>query len=218
MSLFSKKPKVNLSVRRNGMQEQGIWQSSKGVWYTKSLTVDSANSGNNLYGQINNWYGTMEHLEELTFTGIMRHWSANAVLPTDTRNAWLLVPSLKRLIITPTEVRQGNGNVFSADAAQYDSLTGTGFFAAGHYAFDNTNLEYLQLGGIGCRFNGGGYFRNEMPCPPGAGARNVGSEVGLTIVVYVSEYKSAAGFMNSLAPNTTMICRDWQTGEILTAT
>jgi hypothetical protein len=59
-----------------------------------------------------------------------------------------------------------------------------------------------------------------MPCPPGTHKNQVGSLDGLTITIYTNTsntYASTAGFINStLAPNTTLICRDYLTGEIFT--
>lgn len=211
--LFIDKPKINLDKRRAAMTEPTVFYSSKGLLYHKKMTIDVANAGS-ISGKIQQ-FGTMDHLEELELVGIMRQSSARAVLPEFENNTWLYMPSLKRLIIRPSEVRDSMGAVISENGSGYNSTTGTGNFAASHYAFNNTNLKYLQLGGIGCLWSGGGYFRNDLPVPPGSSKYNVGSARGLNLVIYVTEY--GTGFTSSLAPNTTLTCIHYQTGEILTA-
>lgn len=79
----------------------------------------------------------------------------------------------------------------------------------GHYSFEGVpSLEYLELGSIGNPFIGGGYFRRNP--------RTVGTDAGLTLVAYRESYSATAGFMSTVASNTTVIIRSSETGEIIT--
>ena len=81
----------------------------------------------------------------------------------------------------------------------------------GHYVFSGLpKLEYLELGSIGHPFLNGGYFRDDN------GVLTIGSDAGLTLVAYMDSYSATAGFMNTVADNTTIIIRNATTGEIMT--
>lgn len=80
-----------------------------------------------------------------------------------------------------------------------------------HYVFSGLpKLEYLELGSIGHPFSGGGYFRNDDR------VYTIGTDAGLTLVAYRDSYSETAGFMNTVADNTTIIIRNATTGEIMT--
>lgn len=80
--------------------------------------------------------------------------------------------------------------------------------ALGHYVFSGLpKLEYIELGSIGHAFYEGGYFRRD---------KEIGTDAGLTLVAYMNEYSSSAGFMGRVADNTTIIIRNAVTGEIMT--
>ena len=160
-----------------------------------------------------NAYGAMEHLEELTLTGTARPWATGALLGKESMFSQTQYPALKKLYIQPTKFVNGQGE-------EKTSIN------CGHYVFTGTNLTELVLGRVGGPyFSGGGYFRHgDMPMPPGTDGYQVGSKDGLTITIYIpassgSTFTERAGFSNStLAPNTTLICRDYTTGEIITPT
>lgn len=79
----------------------------------------------------------------------------------------------------------------------------------GHYVFNELqSLEYLELGSVGNPFAEGGYFRRSP--------YTVGTDAGLTLVAYMDTYSATAGFINTVASNTTIIIRSSETGEILT--
>lgn len=82
----------------------------------------------------------------------------------------------------------------------------------GHYVFNGLpNLEYLQLGSVGNPFTGGGYFRKSDS------GYTIGSDVGLTIEIYVESYVDPGTlFTIGLAENTIAIVRSSVTGEIIT--
>lgn len=189
------------------MEEPTIWKSSKGILYTKSITRTSWTQ--TLAGVINNC-GVMEHLEELTIIGKCAS-SANTWQNGSSSPLWKTnFPNLKKLILKPTENAYPEGQ------------TG-GYFKFGHYAFTGLPdcVEYIELGSLqneGLYFYGAGYFRSDMPVPPGTSAYSTGTAHGLTLVVYRPDYKANGGFGNGIvAPNTTIICRNYITGEIMTA-
>jgi len=103
-------------------------------------------------------------------------------------------PNLKRLIIKPTAMTNGNN-----------------YFKFGHYAFNGLpNLEYLELGSKnGIYFDWAGYYQHTSTL-------YVGSDVGLEIVVYRPSYASQGGFSyGKVAPSTKLIQINYQTGEVM---
>ena len=91
----------------------------------------------------------------------------------------------------------------------------------GHYVFSELpNLEYLELGSIGYPWGGAGYYRTGT-LPGGYSSHNIGTPAGLTLEAYMNSYSSSAGFQGAYAivpsPNTTMIIRSAESGEILKA-
>ena len=82
----------------------------------------------------------------------------------------------------------------------------------GHYVFSGLpKLEYVELGSIGHAFYSGSYFRGDK----GSG-NTIGTDAGLTLVAYMNEYSSSAGFIGRVADNTTIIIRNAVNGEIMT--
>ena len=194
---------------------QSVYVSSTGLLYTPVMTIDLSMERNNGYdvSTVLSRYGSMPYLTELTLTGIARNSGSGALLATTGQFSSDKYPLLKKLHIIPTEVLDGSGTQYSSDSARYNC------FSFGHYIFTTSNLTELTLGKVGGPyFNGGGYYRNDCPTPPGTTAYNVGSLDGLTLKIYVNAYQSpAAGFMSELASNTTVIQYDYQTGEVLTS-
>lgn len=190
---------------------QPVYTSSTGLLYTPVMTINIAmeRTVNGCYaGDILTRYGQMPNLEELTLTGIARFSSSGAFLANEGAFSQTKFPLLKKLHIVPTEMRTGIGDE-----------TDNQYISFSHYVFKDTNLTELTMGKLnGPYFKSGGYFRNDLPNPPTSNKYAVGSVDGLTIKIYVDAYKTpAAGFMSSLAPNTTVIQYDYLTGEILTA-
>lgn len=189
---------------------QPIYTSSTGLLYTPIMTIDISMERTNGYeiNELLNRYGQMPYLEELTLTGVSRINNTNAFSSTNGQFSQTKYPLLKKLHIEPTEMRIANGGTSDI---QYVSF--------GHYVFNGTNLTELTIGRLnGPYYYGGGYFRNDLPNPPSSSKYAVGSVDGLAIKIYVNAYKTpAAGFMSSLAPNTTVIQYDYLTGEVLTA-
>lgn len=193
---------------------QTVYASSTGLLYTPIMTIDLSMERTNGYpvSDILTRYGAMPYLEELTLSGIVRLNSANLVLAQTGQFNSTSYPMLKKLHIEPTEIRAGNGSEIDTSASNYNQIK------AGHYAFTGTNLTELTIGRVGGPYwQGGGYFRNDMPQPPGTNGLQTGSLDGLTLKVYMAAYNATAGFSSSLAPNTTLIVYDYQTGEVLTA-
>ena len=187
-----------------------VYTSSTGLLYTAVMTINigmESASGNTLASALNR-FGTMEYLEELTITGIGRNNSANTLLVAST--AYFTVakfPRLKKVAIQPTEIRNSSGS-------NYDPVRT--YFTAGHYVFNNSNLQEVVLGKLGGPYwAGGGYYRNKDE--NGNSTNTIGSTVGLTLKVYTNQYRAKGGFGNgNLASNTTVIEYDYTTGEILT--
>lgn len=196
--------------------------SSTGKGYFSNMRIDISRDRTDGYtiAQTLDYYGNMPNLEELTLTGIAREDSANCLLPGPGNNIPRFsnerYPQLKKLYIQPTEQRNSDGSIRTSEHVRYNK------FGCGHYVFTGTNLTELVLGKTeGPYFLGGGYFRGgDLPCPPGTSGNQVGSLDGLTITVYIdpsNTYANRAGFQNStLAPNTTLICKDYTTGETFT--
>lgn len=192
-----------------------VYVSSTGLLYTAVMTIDLSMDRTNGYTikDVLTRYGDMPNLEDLTLTGIMRNGSTNAAEITAASFSATHYPLLSKLKIQPTDIRNSSGTAYSETADYYNKLKFS------HYAFSGTNLTELVLGKVGGPyFVGGGYYRSDLPQPPGTSAYQVGSEDGLTLKIYVESYLSpAAGFSSSLAPNTTVIQYDYLTGEVLTA-
>lgn len=192
-----------------------VYESSTGLLYTAKMTIDVSMERTNGYqiSDVLTRYGSMPYLRELTLTGVVRNTSANQTISTIAPFSSERYPALKKLHIEPTTVLKITGAEYDTSAAKYNNIS------TGHYAFNATNLTELTLGKLGGPYwRGGGYFRNDLPQPPGTNAYQVGSEDGLTLKIYVASYLSpAAGFMDVLAPNTTVIQYDYLTGEVLTA-
>lgn len=203
----------------NGTKTQGtgssqeIYVSSTGLLYTPIMTIDlgMGSTTGYLVKDVLARYGSMPYLTELTLTGIARNNTAGAMVDQTGPFTSTKYPLLKKLHIEPTEVRNQSGTEYGSDDSKYNNFT------AAHYAFKETNLTELTLGKVGgSRWGGGGYFRNDLSVPPGKDKYSIGSEDGLTLIAYMSAYNATAGFMMQLASNTTLIIKDYITGEVLT--
>ena len=193
-----------------------VHESSTGKLYRPIMNI---NMDSKTIKAVMEEYGTMEYLEELTLTGTCKMIIDNTCILQTNRS--LNHPgvfnldsysSLRKISIQPTEIKYGNGNMVEQEDTNYNK------FSFGHYAFYNTNLNELILGKVdGPYFTTGGYFSGSMPCPPGTTTTQIGSLNGLTITVYTDQYSATAGFMDTIASNTTIICKDYLTGEILTS-
>ena len=192
---------------------QAVYTSSTGILYTPIMTIDLSMERTNGYTvtEILSRYGNMPYLEELTLTGIARRATSAQLISNYPILGTDRYPLLKKLHLQPTEMRDGSGNVIGTSDANYNA------FDFGHYIFNGTNLTELTLGRVGGPFcKGGGYFRNDMLCPPGTASTDVGSIDGLTVKIYTDTYRSNAGFSASASPYTTIIEYDYTTGEVLT--
>ena len=196
-------------------QGETVYKSSTGLLYTKKMVIDVTGEESTKGlppDTVLKRYGSMPFLEDLTLTGIMR-WYNNAngsLLASGSPFDASLFPKLSRLAIQPTEIRTMSGT----DASSYTPYP---TFAFAHYLFQNTNLKELILGKVGnIYYNGGGYYSNNTPDPPGPSATSTGSEVGLTLKIYVASYLAKGGFQGSLSPTTTVIEYDYLTGEEIT--
>lgn len=197
---------------------QPVYTSSTGLLYTPVMTIDMSMERNNGYKitEVLDRYGSMPYLTELTMTGILRtaYDGDTMLIASNGTNLFgaTRYPLLKKLYFQPTEMRATNGNAIDSGSVRYMR------FAFGDNAFTNTNLTDLVIGKVGGAYHYArkyGWFRNDMPVPPGSAANNIGSLDGLNLTIYTSEYNDC--FLGTQAPNTTYVCRDWQTGEILTA-
>lgn len=194
-----------------------VYVSSTGLLYTPVMTIDLSMERSNGYKltEVLNRYGEMPYLEELTMTGILRpaNDKDTSIIAT---NGTILFPAskyplLKKLYFQPTEMRTTNGSVIESDSERYMRFT------FGDNAFTDTNLTDLVIGRVGGAYHNArkyGWFRNDMPVPPGSAATNIGSLDGLNLTIYTSEYNDC--FLGVRAPNTTYVCRDYITGEVLT--
>ena len=192
---------------------QTVYVSSTGLLYTPVMTIDLGMDRANGYDihTILVRYGDMPYLEDLTLTGIMRNSSSGSAPITDGDFSTVHFPLLKKLKIQPTEVRKDTGAAYAEGDSEYNKLK------LGHYAFDGTDLTELVLGKVGGPyFAGGGYFRRDLPTPPGTNAYQIGSASGLTLKIYVASYLEKAGFTTGPAPNTTVKQYDYTTGEEIT--
>lgn len=178
-----------------------VYTSSTGKKYTETMIIDMGGS-NDAYGTLSA-YGNMEHLVNLTLTGAVKI-AANAAFPAGSSPFSIeKYPNLKRLTLAPTSVFNGSQEI--------------NVVKAGHYVFNNTNLTELVLGRFGGPYwDSGGYFRNDCPVPPGVGKYSIGSTDGLHITAFVTENKTAAGFMDILATNTTVKLIHYSTGDVIT--
>ena len=160
----------------------------------------------------------MPYLTELTLTGTMRYVINNgAIINTDKMFSTTKYPLLKKLHIVPTEVLTTTGGSASGQTWYNQMKTG-------NYVFSESNLTELTIGKVGGPYAiSGGYFRNDMPVPPGINGYSIGSSDGLTLKIYVASYLTDCGFLpggvltSNLASNTTVIQYDYLTGEVLTA-
>ena len=191
-----------------------VYVSSTGLLYTPVMTIDLSMGRSNGYAihDILVRYGDMPYLEDLTLTGIARNTAAASMAITKGDFSTSHFPRLKKLKIQPTDVRNANGNSYSESDAQYNKLK------LGHYAFTGTDLTELTIGKVGGPYlEGGGYFRDDMPQPPGTSTYQAGSASGLSLKIYVASYLANSGFTNGPAPNTTVTQYDYTTGEVITA-
>lgn len=194
-----------------------IYTSSTGMLYTPKMTIvigGDRPTGRTLFDTLSR-YGNMPRLEELTLTGTMTHANSARTMNGNVEDLFANTkfPALRKLRIAPDEIRMNTGAVIDPSDTYYNAILWN------HYAFTGTNLVELEIGKVrGPYMYYGGYFRKDMPVPPGTAANNIGSEIGMTLIVYVSEYSATGKFTNGvLAPNTTVICKDYRTGEVLTA-
>lgn len=192
---------------------QAVYVSSTGLLYTPVMTIDlgmDRESGYNIHDILVR-YGDMPYLEDLTLTGTMRNASTDSAEITAGDFSTGHFPLLKKLKIQPTDVRKNTGAAYAGSDSGYNKLK------LSHYAFDGTDLTELVLGKVGGPyFVGGGYFRKDMPTPPGTNAYQIGSESGLSLKIYVASYLENAGFTTGPAPNTTVTQYDYTTGEVIT--
>lgn len=182
-----------------------IYTSGNGLDYTPTMIITGDGSD---IGTILSSYGTMPNLVDLTITGLIGRITSGTIGQNETFGSSLF-PNLKRLTIAPTAIKVTNSDPVMN-------------FSVGHYFLNGTNLRELTLGALnGTYFTGGGYFRSDMPVPPGTGTGNIGSLDGLRLVIYTDQYRVKGGFLDaaytSLAPTTILTQYDYQTGEELTA-
>lgn len=184
-----------------------IFYSSTGLPYTAVFTIDLTGTGTGeLVNDCMNRYGKMEHLEDLTLTGVMRYALNGSLIQSQSFKSTTL-PALKRLAIQPTEIRSQRRESTSGQSYY-------GSFGFGHYVFNDTNLTGLILGRLGGPFyTSAGYFRNDSPT---GDKYAVGSTDGLTLTTYTEAYRDRAGFMRSVLSTTTIYQYDYLTGELLT--
>lgn len=194
-----------------------VYTSSTGLLYTAKMTIDLSMERSNGYKlvEVLGRYGNMPYLKELTMTGILRsgYDNDNMTLAANGTNLFSAskYPRLKKLYFQPTEMRATNGSVIASDSVRYMRFT------FGDNAFTNTNLTDLVIGRVGGAYHQArkyGWFRSDMPVPPGSAANNIGSLDGLNLTIYTSAYNDC--FLGTRAPNTTYTCINYETGEILT--
>lgn len=187
-------------IRRRNMSPDGDWfYSSNGKRYQSSFTLEMHK---HVFSDYMSSYGLMNNLEELTITGSIVQSTAKVVIPGQNQ-LYNYMPNLRRLIIIPDEIWSNSGS----ELVEYISF--------GHYIFTGMDaLEYLEIGKIGGPyFKGGGYFRNDSSF---SSKYMVGTDAGLTLNLYMEQYRAAGGFMNSLAPTTVLNVYNYLTGEIMT--
>ena len=193
---------------------QTVYTSSTGLLYTAVMTIDLSMeraSGYTIHNILQR-YGDMAYLEDLTLTGIVRNASTGSMEITNGDFSTSHFPRLKKLKIQPTEVRNSSGNAYAEGDSAYNKLK------IAHYAFNGTDLTELTLGKVGGPYLfSSGYYRNDLPKPPGTSSYQIGSESGLTLKIYVAAYDSKACFMTGPAPNTSVTQYDYTNGEVLTA-
>lgn len=193
---------------------QTVYTSSTGLLYTAVMTIDLTMDRANGYEihAILQRYGDMPYLEDLTLTGVMRNSTAVSVSIVENDFSTAHFPLLKKLKIQPTEVRNVTGNAYSETDNNYNKLK------FHHYAFTGTDLTELTLGKVGGPYlAASGYYRNDLPQPPGTSVYQTGSASGLSLKIYVESYSATAYFTASLAPNTTVTQYDYTTGEEITS-
>ena len=192
---------------------QTVYVSSTGLLYTPVMTIDvslNSSSGNAL-GTVVGYYGNMPYLEDLTLTGIFRNTSAGVINGTAGLLGISRYPRLKKLKIVPTDIRNSSGNAYDPTSAAYNAIK------LNHDWFNTTNLQELTIGKVGGPYwIGGGYYRSKDE--NNNSITTIGSTDGLTLKVYVAEYKAKGGFSSgNVAANTTIIEYYYTTGEVLTA-
>lgn len=191
-----------------------VYISSTGLLYTSVMTIDVSMENPNtglIFATALSRFGTMSELVDLTLTGKMRNNSAGVIGGTEKVFPVSKFPKLKKLAIVPTEIRDSSGNAYDPSNSAYNVMK------FGHYVFSESNLQELTLGKVGGPYwVSGGYYRKTTES--GASAYTIGSTDGLTLKVYVAEYKQKGGFgSGTVAANTTIIEYDYTTGEVITA-
>ena len=193
---------------------QTVYTSSTGLLYTPTMTIDVSMENPNtglVFATALNRFGTMSELVDLTLTGKMRIAGSDLICNTDKIFPVSKFPKLKKLTIVPTEIRASNGSAIDPSDSTYNVMK------FGHYVFSESNLQELTLGKVGGPYwVGAGYYRKATES--GASAYSIGSTDGLTLKVYVAEYKANGGFGNgSVLSTTTIIEYNYTTGEVITA-
>ncbi len=193
---------------------QTVYTSGNGLSYTPTMIIDVGQivgGSSAKIGAALDSCGVMDKLVDLTLTGYIQAENAAGFIMSEYSNYIFsdYLPNLKRLTIAPIESRTYMGTTDESSRS---------YFTFGHYALSRSNLRELTLGSLnGAYFKGGGYFRADMPVPPGTGGVNVGSLDGLRLTIYTDQYRAVGGFMNELAPNTILTQYNYLTGEELTA-
>lgn len=186
-----------------------VYTSSTGLSYTPTMTITLNNT--TIDTELNK-YGNMPYLKKLTITGVVKKESAGWITLNESTFNVSKYPSLKKLYIQPTEIRNSQGNVIPTTDSNYNKAT------MGHYVFRNTNLKELVIGKLnGPYWSGAGYFGAAVDMPS-----TIGSKDGMKLTVYTDAYSVSGGFLtnnisNSLAPTTELHCIDYLTGNELTS-
>ena len=170
-----------------------IYTSSNGKQYTKVFSISLENDSyiTTALGE----YGLMTELEELTLVGSFAATSNTKQISTAAINWSNYAPSLKKLIIAPDSIRNGDEVITEIKVP--------------HYWFNNIpqSMTYLQLGSINQNvyWVGGGYFRNNGTSAGLSRDNTIGNTNGLTIDVYTNTTRSNGGFLGNNVESTTTI-------------
>ena len=198
---------------------QTIYTSSNGIDYTPTMIIDVGQivgrSSEKIWAALDSC-GVMDKLVDLTLTGYIQKESSAGNIMSETSSYIFsdYLPNLKRLTVAPIESRNDAGGIDESSRS---------YFTFGHYALSRSNLRELTLGSLnGAYFKGGGYFRSDMPVPPGKNNVSVGSLDGLRLTIYTDQYMDLAGFYggnvtDNVASNTIITQYNYLTGEELTA-